>query len=317
MYRILDWATYRWTRTLGMSLGLALLFLPLQTQAQQEKTPSPDDQYVLGPDSMEQPGVPQGKILPLEMNNSKTYPGFERKWWIYLPANYDRDSSPPLALMVFLDGGNYVKRDGAWRVPNVFDNLIHKKEIPPMVGVFINPGDAPYAPGEPPRKRPDGRPAPARNRSVEYDTLGDTFAKFLIEEILPEVEKHAKVDSNPDKRAICGASSGGIASFTVAWERPDQFRKVLSTIGSFTNIRGGNRYPEIVRNTDKKPIRIFQQDGSNDLVNQFGSWPEANKAMAAVLQEKGYDHKFVYGEGTHNPKHGASILPDALRWLWR
>jgi enterochelin esterase family protein len=218
--------------------------------------------------------------------------------------------------MVFQDGGGYVKRDGSWRVPVVFDNLIAKKEMPVTVGVFINPGDKPLKPGEPPRKRPDGRPASPMNRSVEYDTMSDAYSKFLIEEILPEVRKYAKITDNPEGRAICGSSSGGICAFTVAWERPDQFRKVYSTIGSFTNIRGGGKYPELVRSSDKKPIRIFQQDGSNDLVNQFGSWPEANKAMAAALDEKGYEHKFVFGEGTHNPKHGAMLLPDALRWLW-
>jgi enterochelin esterase family protein len=264
---------------------------------------------------MEQKDVPKGKVMEFELKDSKIYPGFVRKWWIYIPAQYD--GKKPAALMVFQDGGGYQSRTGAWRVPVVFDNLIHRKEMPVTVGVFINPGDKPLAPGEAPRKRPDGRPASPANRSVEYDTLSDKYATFLLTEILPEVEKHAKITKDPEGRAICGASSGGICAFTVAWERPDQFRKVLSTIGSFTNIRGGNKYPEMVRNTPKKPIRVFQQDGKNDIVNQFGSWPEANKAMAAALQEKGYDHKMVWGEGAHNSKHGASILPDALRWLWR
>lgn len=279
------------------------------------KAKNPDDQYVLGPDSKEQPGVPKGKVLDFEMKDSKAYPGFERKWWIYIPAQYD--GTKPAALMVFQDGGGYVNRNGAWRVPTVFDNLIHKGEMPVTVGVFINPGDTPLKPGEAPRKRPDGRPASPRNRSVEFDTLGPAYATFLIDEILPEVRKHAKITDDPAASAICGASSGGICAFTVAWERPDRFGKVLTTIGSFTNIRGGHKYPEIVKSADKKPIRIFQQDGTNDIVNQFGSWPEGNKAMAAALQDKGYDHKMVWGEGAHNSKHGAAILPDALRWLWR
>ena len=186
--------------------------------------------------------------------------------------------------MVFQDGGGYKNTTGDWRIPVVFDNLIAKGEMPVTVGIFINPGTAPLKPGEPPRKRPDGRPAPATNRSFEYDSLGDRFAKFLLEEILPEVEKKWPLSHDPEMRAICGASSGGICSFTVAWERPDAFRKVLSTIGSFTNIRGGNKYPELVRSNPRKPIRIFQQDGSNDIVNQFGSWPEANQAMAAALK---------------------------------
>lgn len=297
-------------------LAAVALALPLFASAQDvAKQSSPDDQYKLGPDSQPQEGVPQGKVSEFAMEDSKTYPGFSRKWWLYIPAQYD--AAKPAALMVFQDGGGYVKRDGAWRVPVVFDNLIHKREMPVTVGVFINPGDKPLAPGEPPRKRPDGRPASPKNRSVEYDSLGDTYARFLIDEVLPEVRKHVKITDDPEGRAIAGASSGGICAFTVAWERPDQFRKVFTTIGSFTNIRGGNKYPELVRAAPKKPLRIFQQDGATDIVNQFGSWPEANKAMAAALQEKGYDHKFVFGEGAHNPKHGASIFPEAMRWLWR
>jgi len=283
--------------------------------AQEAKPPAPDDQYKLGPDSQAQPGVPEGTVSEAEWSTSKIYPGTVRKYWIYVPKQYD--ASKPACLMVFQDGGGYVKRDGAWRVPTVFDNLIHKKEMPVTVGLFINPGSIQLKPGEEPPKRADGRPAPASNRSVEYDSLGDTYTRFLLEEMIPEVRKQVKITDNPEGRAIAGASSGGICAFTVAWERPDQFRKVLSTIGSFTNIRGGNAYPDIVRKSPKKPIRVFQQDGANDIVNQFGSWPDANKAMDAALDEKGYDHKFVFGEGTHNPKHGASILPDALRWLWR
>lgn len=302
-------------RFLAITTSLIFSTVWAQEPKKEPAKPSPDDQYKLGPDSKEQKDVPKGTIKEFEMKDSMTFPGMTRKWWIYIPAQYD--GKEPAALMVFQDGGGYVSKTGAWRVPVVFDNLIHKKQMPVTVGVFINPGDKPLAPGESPRKRPDGRPASAFNRSVEYDTLSDKYASFLLDEILPEVRKHAKISDNPEKRAICGASSGGICSFTVAWERPDQFRKVLSTIGSFTNIRGGNKYPELVRSSEKKPIRVFMQDGANDLNNQFGSWPEANKAMSAALTEKGYDHKFVFGEGTHNPKHGASILPDALRWLWR
>lgn len=283
--------------------------------AAEPKKPSPDDQYKLGPDSKVQPGVPQGKISEFSMEDSKTYPGMMRKWWLYVPAQYD--GSKPCALMVFMDGGGYVKRDGAWRVPVVLDNLIAKKELPLMAAIFVNPGDKPLAPGEAPRKRPDGRPAPPKNRSVEYDTMSDVFAKFLVDEVFPEARKHVKITDDPAGRGASGASSGGICAFTLAWERPDQFRKVLSFYGSYTNIRGGGKYPEVVRSSAKKPIRVYLQGGANDIVNQFGSWPEANKAMAAALKEKGYDQQFVFGEGSHNPKHGASIMPDALRWLWR
>ena len=298
---------------LGTILGasLALAQTPAPTGPQR---PPLDDQYVLGPDSQPQTGVPEGKIMEFTLADSKTYPGFRRQWWLYIPPNYD--GRRPLPVMVFQDGGGYVRRDGAWRVPVVLENLMAKKQLPMMAAIFVNPGDVPMAPGEPPRKRPDGRAASPRNRSVEYDTVSDTYARFLLEEIFPLARQHIVITDDPEGRGICGSSSGGICAFSVAWHRPDQFRKVYSTIGSFTNIRGGNVFPDLVRKADRKPIRIFQQDGANDLLNQFGSWPEANKALAAALKEKGYDHQFVFGEGVHSAKHGASILPFVLRWLW-
>jgi enterochelin esterase family protein len=231
-----------------------------------------------------------------------------RDYWVYVPQQYD--GSRPACVFVCQDGILY-------NAPTVFDNLIHKKEMPVTIGIFIKPGDRPLKEGEAPRRRADGRPAPPSNRSFEYDTLSDAYARFLIEEILPAVGKEYKLTDNPEGRCIAGSSSGGICAFTVAWERPDAFRKVFTTVGSFTNIRGGGKYPDLVRQAEKKPIRMFQQDGANDLVNRFGSWPEANKAMAAALEEKGYDHKFVFGEGVHSSRHGTALFPDAMRWLWR
>jgi enterochelin esterase-like enzyme len=210
--------------------------------------------------------------------------------------------------MVFQDGGNYASSNGQFRVPTVFDNLIQKKEMPVTIGIFLNPGEVPAAqPGQKGRS----------NRSFEYDSLGDQYAKFLLEEILPEVEKKYKITKDPEGRAICGISSGGICAWTVAWERPDSFRKVLSHVGSFTNIRGGHVYPALIRKTEKKPIRVFLQDGANDLDNLHGNWPLANQEMAAALKFAGYDYKFEFGDGGHNGKHGGAILPDSLRWLWR
>ena len=283
------------------------LTLAIQSFGQEAKKPSPDDQYVPGPDSKPQDGVPKGTITKYEWNDSKIYPGTHRSYWVYVPAEYD--GKTPACVYVGQDGIQYY-------APTVFDNLIHKKQMPVTIGIFIQPGVFPPKPGEP-EKKPDGKPNTRSNRSVEYDTLSDAYARFLIEEILPEVGKTYKLTDNPDGRCIAGASSGGICAFTVAWERPDAFRKVFSVVGSFTNIRGGNKYPEIVRKAEKKPIRVFQQDGANDLNNQFGSWPEANKAMAAALEEKGYDHKFVFGEGVHSAKHGTMLFPDAMRWMWR
>jgi enterochelin esterase-like enzyme len=200
-----------------------------------------------------------------------------------------------------------VSTNGNFRVPVVFDNLIAKKEMPMTIGIFINPGEVPASePGAQPK----------RNRSFEYDSLSDQYARFLLEEILPEVGKKHHLTTSPEGRAVCGMSSGGICAWTVAWERPDAFRKVLSHIGSFTNIRGGHVYPALIRKTDKKPIRAFLQDGSNDLDNVHGNWPLANQEMAAALKFMKYDYKFEFGDGPHTGKHGGAILPDSLRWLW-
>jgi len=265
------------------------------------------DDYKLGPDSMEQPDVPKGKVTEHTWK-SEIFPGTERKYWIYVPAQYDEKK--PACVMVFQDGGSYQNPKGDFRVPTVFDNLIHKKEMPVTIGIFINPGAVPSTnTGEKPRQ----------NRSFEYDTLSDQYARFLEKEILPEVGKSYNLRKDAAGRAICGISSGGICAFTVAWERPDQFSKVLSHVGSFTNIRGGDVYPGLVRKTVKnpKPIRVFLQDGENDLDNVFGSWPLANRQMAAALKFARYDYKFVMGDGRHSGKHGGAILPESLRWLWR
>jgi len=199
--------------------------------------------------------------------------------------------------------------------PVVFDNLIAAGELPVMIGIFLNPGWFTEKFDEPQKwKAPQGV---GSNRSVEYDTLDAKYAEFLEKEILPEVGKEYRLTADPGQRAICGMSSGGICAFTVAWERPDLFRKVLSHIGSFTNIRGGHAYPSLVRKTERKPLRVFLQDGSNDLDNEHGNWPLANQEMAAALKFSGYDHEFVFGEGAHNGNHGGAIFPESVRWLWR
>jgi len=279
---------------------LALLALPFSSILRAA------DDYKLGPDSFRQEGVPQGEVTKYSFTNSAVYPGTVRDYWIYVPKQYD--SARPAALMVFQDGGGYQNTNGQYRVPTVFDNLIAKGEMPVTIGVFVNPGVIPATePGRQERK----------NRSFEYDSLGDAYAKFLLDELLPEVAKKYNLTTNPDLRAIGGASSGGICAFTVAWERPDAFRKVLSHIGSFTNIRGGHVYPALLRKTERKPLRVFLQDGSADLDNLHGNWPLANQEMAAALKFKSYDYKFEFGTEGHNGKHGGAILPESLRWLWR
>jgi len=260
--------------------------------------------YTLGPDSTTQPSAPQGEVTKYTWKSEKVFPDTEREYWIYVPRQYD--ASKPACLMVFQDGQNYLRNDV--KTPTVFDNLIAKKEMPVTIGVFINPGKlSSSATSQEARQQ----------RSVEYDTLSDAYARFLLEEILPEVEKKYAITKDPSGRAICGMSSGGICAFTVAWQRPDSFSKVVSHCGSFTNIRGGNAYPSLIRTTEKKPIRVFLQSGEKDNDNERGNWPIANQDMASSLKFRKYDYQFVFGEGGHTLKHGGSILPETLRWLWR
>ena len=270
------------------------------------------DNYTLGPESLERsPGVSRGRVESFQFSESKVFPETSRDGWVYIPAQYT--STKPAALMVFQDGHAYVDEKGQQRVPIVFDNLIAKGDMPVTVAVFINPGhrgtNAPSATGWGNRS----------NRSFEYDSLGDAYARFLVDELLPFVVRKYDLHLSPDPRhrAIAGMSSGGICAWTAAWERPDQFGKVLSQIGSFVNIRGGDVIPGLIRKTERKPIRVFLQDGSNDLNNLHGNWPLANQQMASALGFAGYDHRFVFGDGAHNGKHGGVILPDSLRWLWR
>jgi enterochelin esterase family protein len=264
------------------------------------------DDYKLGPDSMKQDGVPEGTVTRMPPWKSSVFPGTVRDWWIYVPAQYD--AKKPACVMIFQDGGGYRDPKGSFRAPIVFDNLIHRKEMPVTIGIFINPGTVPGSgPGKHARQ----------NRSFEYDRLSDQYAIFLEKEILPEVGKKYNLRQDAAGRAVCGISSGGICAFTAAWERPDLFSKVLSHVGSFSNIRGGDVYPSLIRKTEPKPIRAFLQDGSGDLNNLHGSWPLANQSMAAALQLMNYDYRFDFGDGGHNGKHGGAILPESLKWLWR
>ncbi len=270
------------------------------------------EEYRLGPESTERgPNVPAGRLEHFEFNESKIFPDTRREGWVYLPAKLD--PAKPAALMVFQDGSAYVGTNGQQRVPNVFDNLIAKGDIPVTVGVFVNPGVRGDSGGAGPN-------AGARsNRSLEYDGLGDAYARFLTDELLPSLTRQfgLNLSADPKMRALCGMSSGGICAFTAAWERPDQFGKVLSQIGSFVNIRGGNVYPSLIRKTERKPLRVFLQDGRNDLNNVHGDWPLSNQQMASALAFAGYDFRFVLGDGSHSGQHGGAILPDSLRWLWR
>lgn len=260
--------------------------------------------YALGQDSLPHDGVPRGEVLAFRWLSSRVYPGTARDYWLYVPQQYR--AARAASLMVFQDGGLYL--GPLVNAATVFDNLIHQGAMPPTLGLFVDPGDT--GPGTPLYGGSD-------NRSFEYDSLGDRYARFLIDELLPEIGRRYNITGDPAGRGVCGISSGGICAFTVAWERPDAFRKVVSHCGSFANIRGGDAYPALIRRADPKPLRVFLQSGARDLDVVFGSWPLANQQMAAALAYAGYDHQFVFGAGGHTLAHGGAIFPDTMRWLWR
>jgi enterochelin esterase family protein len=258
--------------------------------------------YSLGVDSLPQDGVPRGTVEKRTWNESAIYPGTTRDYWVYVPAQYDE--TEPASVMVFLDGADYVHTKGEVRVPTVFDNLIHKAEMPVTIGVFVNPGNV---------KDEES------NRDVEYVTLSDTYARFLLEEILPDVAKDYKLTDKAAGRAVVGMSDGGVGAFTVAWERPDAFSKIISHIGSYTRLQRGSEYPYRIRLTrgNPKPIRVFLQDGANDINIFEGDWTLANILMDSALKFARYDYRFELGTGGHDLRQAGEIFPDTLRWIWR
>ena len=254
-----------------------------------------------GPDSQVQPGTPTGDIIKGEFGTSRIYPGTWREYWIYIPRQLDR--TKPAPVMVFQDGLQY-------NAPVVFDNLIHKKDVPPIVALFVMHGRVKAS-------SPDA--LDRMNRSYEYDSVSDEYARFLVDELLPYVAaRHGlTLSSDPNDRAIAGNSSGAIAAFVAAWQRPDAFRRVFSAIGTYVGLRGGNQLSVLVRKMEPRPIRVFLQDGRNDLNNYTGNWFLANQDMLSALEFAGYDVRHEWGDGEHNARHAAAIFPDALRWLWR
>ncbi len=279
----------------------------------------PQETYPVHPDSQVQPGVPKGEVLKFTFENSKIFPGTWREYWVYIPAQYKPDS--PACV--------YVNQDGVqWEAPIVFDNLIHKKEMPITIGVFVRPGvvKAPaYTARTNPNDPKDTNAALDRfNRSYEYDGLGDNYARFIVEEILPEVEtkiasdgRAVRLSKSGNDRAIGGSSSGAIAAFTAAWEKPNEFSRVFSTIGTYVGLRGGDRIHTLLRKYEPKPLRIFLQDGANDLNIYGGDWWMANQTMERALTWAGYEVQHVWGEGAHNGKQGTALFPDAMKWLWK
>jgi len=271
----------------------------------------PAQDYSLGPDSQPRDGVPKGTVTRLKLEQGKFYPGTPHNYAIYVPAQYN--AAKPAPFMIFLDGTGSL--NNSVRVPVVFDNLIASGDLPPLIGIFVDPGTLPAV-------------SDAQNRFervFEYDSLSDRYSRFLLEELIPEVGKKYNLSKDPNDHAISGVSTGAVGAFMAAWNRPDQFHRVLSFIGTFVAMKGADGLPALIRKTEPKPIRIFLQEGKNDHVvptepyGTFyaGSWPINNQVMLEAFQSAGYDVKLVMGEEGHNMKQGAAIMPEALRWLWR
>jgi enterochelin esterase-like enzyme len=252
--------------------------------------------YAHGPDSFVQPGVPRGELHEYEWHESRTFPGTRRRYWVYVPARYKR--SEPASLMVFQDAEWYLRLDLEVRAPIVLDNLIHRGEMPVTIVVFVEPSE---------------------RRNDEYDAFDDAYAAFLLEELIPAVRADYAITDDPAGWAVAGGSSGGNCAFTVAWFRSDRFRRVLCSLGSFAQMPGGNPYPELIRASQPKPLRIWLHAAARDLNwdQPRDNWLSENLQVAAALAEGGYDFRLVVGDGAHDGNHGGVLLPDALRWLWR
>jgi enterochelin esterase-like enzyme len=268
--------------------------------------------YKLGPESEVQPGVPQGKVTRHVLAPGKIYQGVPHNYAVYVPAQYS--ALKPAPFMIFLDGSGALGNQQ--RVPTVFDNLIAKGDLPPLIGIFVDPGVLPAA---------NDSVQSRYNRIFEYDNVSPMFSSFLETELIPEVAKSYNLSKDPNDHAISGVSTGAVGAFVAAWERPDLFRRVLSFIGTFVSMKGADAFPSIIRRTEPKPIRVFLQAGKNDHLGEGqpfgvfygGSWPRQNELMYEALQFAGYDVKFELGTEGHNMKQGAAIMPEALRWLWR
>ncbi len=282
--------------------------------ARPKSDPKMDEYYILGPDSEPQPGVPRGRFVGPTYLPSSVFPGTQHTYYVYVPAQYD--PSVPTALTIFNDGQAMMAEPGDVQAQYVMDNLIYRREIPVMLGVFINPGRRPDQPEPVPTDWGDN----TTNRRDEYNPPNDKYARVIVDELMPELRKSYNISPDPELHAMMGSSSGGCAAFGVAWFRPDDFRKVITFVGSYTDIRGEYIYPELVAATEKKPLRIFLQDGRNDNRNTDDpnkDWFRQNVRLAAALTKKGYDLNYAWGIGNHGQKQGGTILPSMMRWIWR
>ncbi len=291
----------RWTSAVNA------IILPLVLACTLIAQDKPATKYEPHPDTFRHEGVPEGKILGPFQWESKIYPATTREYHLYVPAQYESQSSDakPACVFIVQDG---IGRARDWKLHETMDNLIAEKSMPVTIGIFINHGQVAV-------ETEDAQPR--FNRSFEYDSLGDRYARFLLEEILPEVARTYNISSDPNDRALGGASSGALCAFNAAWERPDQFRRVMSTIGTYVGLRGAEEMATLVRKTEPKPIRVFLQDGSTDLNIYAGDWWNANQGMLTALTYAGYEVEHAWGDGGHNGEQAKAIMPDALRWLWK
>jgi enterochelin esterase-like enzyme len=266
-----------------------------------------DVRYLHGPDSNVQHGIPTGSVTEFEWNASTVYPGTSRRFWVYVPAQYD--PGDPASLLVFQDGEGFLDPSDDVRVAIVLDNLIGRGHLPVTIAIFVDPGVL-QDPGT-----SDGR----RQRNVEYDAFDEHYVDFLVEEIIPEVRMRWSITEDHDRWGICGFSSGGNCAFTAAWLRPDVFGRVICSLSSFAQMPGGNPYPALIPVSPRKPLRIFMQAGHRDLGwnEPEGNWLAANLRVAAALAEAEYDVRLVLGDGGHSSNHLGVLLPDALRWVFR
>ena len=247
--------------------------------------------------------VPAGRLLQRRHRSASIYPGVERNYIVYVPIQYQAESDA--GLLVFQDGARYLgpEANGA----RVLDVLNASGDFPPVIAVFVEPGEqGPGLPGF----------GGTGNRSVEYDALGGTYARFLLDELLPEALAGYRITQEPARRGLVGISSGGVCAFNAAWERPDAFGLVLSNCGSFVNIRGGDACAGRVRSEEMRDLRVFLQTGEHDLDISYGHWLLANRQMAAALAYRGYPHQLIIGQGGHSLRHGGAVLLEALRWLF-
>ena len=308
--------TSRWVALVAVAVAVVRAVAGAQPPAAQG--PDYNAFYQIGPDSLPHEGVPKGDVRGPFVLPSQAYPGTQHTYWVYVPAQYDPGEAA--SLMVFQDGQAFKDMDGVVRAPNVLDNLIYRREIPVMIAVFINPGRRP----DQPEPTPQNWGERDTNRPTEYNSHDDRYARGIVDELLPALSKDFNISKDPEHRGIGGASSGAIAAFTVAWQRPDAFRKVMSMIGSFVNLRGGHAYADIVRDSGKKPLRVYLQDGRNDnrglrdnKYDETRDWFLQNVRLMRALSEKGYDLNYTWGIGRHGQKQAGAIMPDMLRWLWR